>query len=390
MASKQAKKPSMAERKAQSARDKALAQKSKAGSGGVKMQPKKGKLPKNPESGQMNVFPQSRTSQKVSKNFDWVEFDEYIQDVNGSAAFTATQFSVNPGLAATFPIGSKEAILWTEWYMERCEFYYKPEVSQFATQGTTGKVILAMDYNASNPAPTTKQQVEMMDHVDAMPYAGDSKPLVLSLDRNQVNRSDSKYIRSLGVPAGGDIKTYDGGNFWFCTYGQTNSNVVGELRVRYRFCVQKPTLLNGSAAQSAKITSLYTQHAVETFTTNTPKAIAWDTNQVDGLGFGAGSSGVFTPPAGVYLVRATMTSTDSSVEPFASLLEIQKNSTSLSVKVISEVQSDSTGTEIQNQVVFAVVSLNGSDTLRVIATLIGVAGTLSTIADGCQLVITPA
>jgi hypothetical protein len=381
------KKPSAAERKAQSARDKAAAA---AGSGGGKKMQKTAKLPRNPESGMANVFPQSRTSQKVSKNMDYVEFDEYIQDVNGSVGFAATLFSVNPGLAATFPLGSKEAILWTEWKMERCHFYYKPEVSAFASQGTTGKVILAMDYNAANPAPTTKQQVEIMDHVDAMPYAGDTKPLVLALDAGQVNRADSKYIRSSAVPAGGDIKTYDGGNFWFCTYGQPGATVIGEIRVRYRFCVRKPTLLNGAAAQSAKITTLITQHASTSFTSATPKAIVWDTSQVDALGWGVGAVGVFTPPAGVYLVRVQGSFYDTATELLTVILEIMKNGVSLPVKCLSHVTQTLSSGDAESQSVFAVVACNGTDTVQATVTMTGAAGTLTCLADAAQICVTPA
>jgi len=388
--------PTAAQRAAQSARDKALAKgrgqvarkqlfdytfsRAKSPSASVKM------------SGNAPVFGESRTTNKSSKNRDIVEFDEYIGEINGSVAFAATKYSVNPGLAATFPQGSVEAALWTEWKMKHCRFYYKPEVSPFASQGTTGKVILAIDYNASNPAPTTKTQVELMDHVDAMPYAGDTRPLILPLDVSQVNRADCKYIRTSGVPAGGDIKTYDGGNLWVCTYGQPGATVIGELRAKYCFAVEKPTLLNGAAGVSSKLTSVYIQHAVESYTSTTPKAVAWDTLVYDPLSIGAGSSGVFTPPAGAYDVDALVTAkNNAATETFAGVIELMKNGASLASPIKSSVSNETAvGADSIQIRVRGVVVCNGSDTFQIQVTLTGATPSLQTVADSCQLVVVSA
>jgi hypothetical protein len=274
-----------------------------------------------------------------------------------------------------------KAALYSEWKQISCEFYYKPEVSGFATQGQGGKVILAMDYNAGNPAPTTKQQVEIMHRVDDMPY----EKMALRTDSSSVNRSDAKYIRTGPAPANEDIKTFDGGNLWVCTIGQANSNVVGELHARYVFRCTKPTLLN--PAQGGVIAnttaSVYTQHAATTFTTTVAKNIAFDTSQADGIPVGAPASGVFTPPAGNYLVAFSASLNDGTNELWSGIAQFFKNGAALSVPVKSEVELINNGNGTVSA--HAVISCSGSDTVSVSVIMVGAAGALTCIADCAEI-----
>jgi len=147
---------------------------------------------------------------------------------------------VNPGQSTTFPWGSKVAQLYEEYEFEQLEFYYKREVSEFATNGQAGKVILSFDYDAADPTPTTKQQVEDSDpHVDGMPCT----PLLrLPIDRVMMRKGDAKFVRPGAQPANTDIKTYDVGNLIVSTQGCTNTTTIGELHVRYRVRFSKPVL----------------------------------------------------------------------------------------------------------------------------------------------------
>jgi len=169
-----------------------------------------------------------------------VEEDEYIGEVSGSVSFATTSFSVNPGQSTTFPWGSKVAQLYEEYEFEYLEFYYKREVSEFATNGQAGKVILSFDYDASDSAPATKQQVEDSDpHVDGMPCT----PLLrLPIDKVMMKKGDAKFVRPGAQPANTDIKTYDVGNLIVSTQGCTNTTTIGELHVRYRVRFSKPVL----------------------------------------------------------------------------------------------------------------------------------------------------
>jgi hypothetical protein len=160
--------------------------------------------------------------------------------IAGSVNFATTKFALNPGLPQTFPGLSNDAKNYGEWRLIESCFYVKPLVSGFSTQGQTGETILSFDPNVQNPAPNSQQQAEFMTHVQDSPY----KPIALHLNPNEVNRSDAKYVRTAGVPAGGDPKTYDGGNVYISTYGQGGTATCCELRHRSTFHMFKPTLLN--------------------------------------------------------------------------------------------------------------------------------------------------
>jgi hypothetical protein len=174
----------------------------------------------------------------------WVERDELVAVIAGSVSFATTKFPINPGLPTTFPGLSKDAQLYSEWRVGSSRFYVKPLVSGYSTQGQTGETILSFDPNALNPAPTTQQQAEFLRHAQAAPYL----EFALDLPVAEINRSDSKYIRTSAAPAGSDLKTYDGGNLYVSTYGQGGTATCCELRHASRFWVECPTLLNPSTA----------------------------------------------------------------------------------------------------------------------------------------------
>jgi hypothetical protein len=198
-------------------------------------------------------FPTGAAVARNRKTRDLV-FDEYIADVNGSVAFGVTAFPVNPGLAVTFPWLSREAQLYEKYEVVQLQFYYKPEVSAFATNGQTGKIMLSFDYDAADLAPATKIQVEDSDpHSDGMPY----ETVTLNLDPAECNGSfRGKYIRPGAVPANNDIKTYDAGVAYVSTYGNANGTNIGELRVRGKIRLVKPILLGpGQTIQYAAATA---------------------------------------------------------------------------------------------------------------------------------------
>jgi len=166
--------------------------------------------------------------------------DEYIGEINGSVGFATSAFACNPGQAGTFPWGNKIASLYEEYEFLSLEFYYKREVSEFSTNGQAGKVILSFDYDASDSAPTTKQQVEdTVPHVDAMPC---TPVLRLPIDCSRIRKNSSKYVRSGAQPANTDLKLYDAGNLFVSTQGCTAATVIGELHVRYCVRLSEPVL----------------------------------------------------------------------------------------------------------------------------------------------------
>lgn len=166
--------------------------------------------------------------------------DEYIGEIAGSTAFATTAYACNPGQFSMFPWGNKISSLYEEYDFVSLEFYYKREVSEYATNGTTGKVMLSFDYDASDVAPTTKQQVEdTVPHVDGMP----SDPVIrLKIDCSRIRKNSSKYVRPGAQPANTDVKTYDAGTLYVSTFGNQSTGNLGELRVKYCLKLSEPVL----------------------------------------------------------------------------------------------------------------------------------------------------
>jgi len=133
--------------------------------------------------------------------------------------------------------------LYEKYSFDGLEFYYRREVSEFSANGQTGKVMLSADFDATDPPPVNKQQVEDTDpHADGMPC---TEFIALRLNPKDLKRISSLYIRAGAQPVNTDIKTYDVGNLYVSTQGcAADGAAVGELRVRYRCKVMTPVLEN--------------------------------------------------------------------------------------------------------------------------------------------------
>jgi hypothetical protein len=259
----------------------------------------------------------SSNSSKVRKTHT-VEEDEYIADISGSVAYATTAYPINPGQASTFPWGNKIAQLYEKYEFQLLEFYYRREVSEFATNGQAGKVMLSSDYDASDGPPASKQQVlDTEPHIDGMPC---TEQLVLRVDCAQMRKQDSHYVRPGALPVNTDIKTYDAGNLYVSTYGCTNTTVIGELRVRYKCVLSVPVLeppgqasgAPGSYFEIASNPSTGDLSAVSGsfrplfLTASTPLVIA------NGIQATIASNGLITLPAGIYKIDCTCASSDTA------------------------------------------------------------------------------
>jgi hypothetical protein len=236
--------------------------------------------------------------------------DEYIGEVNGSVLFATTSYPINPGQATTFPWGSRIASLYEKYHFTRLEFYYRREVSEFATNGQAGKVMLSVDFDASDNPPATKQQVlDTEPHIDGMPCV---ESIILRVDCRQMAHQDGCYVRPGAQPANTDIKTYDAGNLFVSTYGNTNNSAIGELRVRYTVVVSVPVLEStvtlGAPGSYLWIASPFAGEAPAATTVYQP-LFASATNPIligNGIGATIASTGLITLPAGVYTIEANL------------------------------------------------------------------------------------
>jgi hypothetical protein len=241
-----------------------------------------------------------------------VEEDEYIGEIYSkdgtlTSNFLNQAFPLNPGQSATFPWLSKQAAQWEKYTFERLEFYYKREVSEFAPGGTTGKVILSVDYDASDAPPGTKQQMEdTIPHRDAMPCEN----MVLVLDKRSMHPSNMpKYVRPGGLPGASDIKTFDAGNFNVATQGITNPSLlegvqVGELRVRYCVRFEIPILeSNLTVPANNQVAVLFrdvTTDGSQVVPSAVSTVISWPSTVINGISALVDPLGNFALPSGNY------------------------------------------------------------------------------------------
>lgn len=166
--------------------------------------------------------------------------DEYIADVNGSATFATTGYSINPGNATMFPWGSRIAQLYDEYEFVSLEFYYQRIASEFNTSASTGEIILSIDYNATDPVPQSLAQVlATREKNKGMPC---DKSIPLRADCKLIKTQPSKFVLVGAQPANTDAKTFNAGVLYVSVQGTGTANTLGRLFVRYKCKLKEPVL----------------------------------------------------------------------------------------------------------------------------------------------------
>jgi len=179
---------------------------------------------------------------------------EYIQDISADSAgppttFAVTQFSVNPGQATAFPWLSTIAKNFESYRFRKLRFCYETE----APSSLGGSLVVALDYDATDAAPTTKQQ--------AMAYRGSVRsapwePCCHSSVLEDLNKQKSYFVRPAAQPANTDIKMYDTGNLFVCTQNVTTASAVcGELYVEYDIDLLTPVYEGPTGGTSGALSS---------------------------------------------------------------------------------------------------------------------------------------
>lgn len=176
---------------------------------------------------------------------------EYLGELLGSTAiFTNVQYSVNPGLASTFPFASQMACQFEEYRFHRLVFSFESEKASTAA----GYVMMGIDYDSSDATPTNKQQLaaslgsvrtQVWQHIQEV-----ASP-------EQLSKQRELYVRMGTLAANLDIKTYDIGTLNVAVGNCADASSLGELYVEYDLEFRVPQLdLHASAtATSATIAS---------------------------------------------------------------------------------------------------------------------------------------
>lgn len=156
-----------------------------------------------------------------------VDHREYVQDINGSVGFAVTKFSINPGLTSLFPWLCPIARQYETYIVNRMQY-------EFETQRAStvdGRVMLFVDYDASDTTPVNKGQ--LLNEASAVSSPVRESCVHTSLVHNLHKFSKEKFVRSGTIDDNTDIKTVDVGNLFVATQGCADTSAVGELYIDY-------------------------------------------------------------------------------------------------------------------------------------------------------------
>jgi hypothetical protein len=183
-------------------------------------------------------FKTGRPDMQTMRNGDCrIVHREYITDIIGAATganFNNTQFSINPGQSLVFQWLSKIAQNFESYHFRKLKFDYETE----APSSLGGTLVLAVDYDASDQAPLTKQQMlAFRGSVRSAPWT----PCQHTSMREDLSKLKSHFVRAGSNPANTDIKFYDVGVLNVATQGITsNTATCGELYVEYDIDLMTP------------------------------------------------------------------------------------------------------------------------------------------------------
>jgi len=161
---------------------------------------------------------------------------EYLTDIYSYATFGIDKtYSINPGSRVCFPWLSAIAARYESYRFNRLAFCYETT----SATSVAGSVILAVDYDASDPAPLSKSvMLSYKDAVRASPW----EMVKFKCDISDLTKRHTYYTRVAAVPSGTDPKLYDLGILYVGSAGGAGGTVIGELYVEYDVVLMTPQI----------------------------------------------------------------------------------------------------------------------------------------------------
>jgi hypothetical protein len=158
--------------------------------------------------------------------------------------FSVQSIPINPGQAGTFPWLSKVAQNFESYRFKKLKIVYETE----APSSLGGTLVLALDYDASDPVPATKQQ--MLAYRGSVRSAPWTECCHSSIGED-LHKQKSYFVRPGSQPVNTDVKMYDVANLFVATQGvTTGSAVCGELYVEYDVELMTPIYENNTVASN--------------------------------------------------------------------------------------------------------------------------------------------
>jgi len=322
---------------------------------------------------------QRQAGMNISKTQVVNEHEEILDIIgNGTNFGVVNTLALNPGQALSFPTLSVQAKIWQRYRFRSLRYEYQPTVSEFATAGTTGKVIFTVNPDAADGPPSTKVSAFATDKdlvASALPCRGFSVNIpprkLMPIGR------DWRFVRPGNLPGAADVREYDVGNLFICTTG-TNDNTtkLGELHVYYT--IDFETMINTTieSAPTNNSVSMFQSAVVQTNLTTVATTQLVATATFNGLNI-VNTAGSMVPPVGNYLVSATSVMADSNSEQFSGVLDLLKNGTGAVLNVDAPSFQITAGASKQTLTFLAMVTANGTDAFTISVTETGAAGALT-------------
>lgn len=173
-----------------------------------------------------------------------VTHKEFLGTISGSTNFENVGFSINPGLATSFPWLSQIAANYEEYSFEQLVYCYTSLLSETTSTGSVGQIIMTTNYNAGQQIyQTTNGMLNNIGTVSGRPI---DSPIIHGVEcDDEKNVQDSHFVRTGSVPVGQDVKTYDLGVFQLATEGMPSTGQLqGQLWVSYQCTLRKPRLFS--------------------------------------------------------------------------------------------------------------------------------------------------
>lgn len=193
------------------------------------------------------TMPENVTIIPKGNNQTRIMFREYLGDIITSSvagAFSASTFSLNPGIMQSFPWLASVAQNYDQWIPNGIVFEFRSTCTDYSATNTQGAVMMATEYDPIDNAFGSKQ--EMMNCA----YSNEGKITDrvvhgVECDPRQTPKQ-IYYVRQGNIPSGADIREYDLGKFVIATQGcPVASANLGSLYVYYDITFQKEQLYNG-------------------------------------------------------------------------------------------------------------------------------------------------
>jgi len=164
-----------------------------------------------------------------------VEHSELIASVLGSVDFATTKYALNPGLASVFPWLSSIANNFESYKFRSLKFRYIAG----CPSSTIGSSFLSVDYDPTDPNPTSETQIVSWESTTNQPSWRD---MTFNSAPANLNKRQTYYVRNGTLPANSDIDLYDVGNLFVSTQDNVAAAKLGKVWAVYSVDLMTPQL----------------------------------------------------------------------------------------------------------------------------------------------------